>query len=183
MATAVLVPLVVCATVAVAVMALALPALRQGRTVTGRQRTVEPAGARRTPRDPQRVRAELRELPPAQRRRFAARWQAVQGDVVDRPDAAVDAAQALVTEVMRACGYPVDERGFVTSDRTGVMGEYRSAQRICALNERGEATTHQLRQALAHHRSLLVRLLDTRESRSVAASHLREQWPRSGQRG
>ncbi|HWH27514.1 MAG TPA: hypothetical protein VNU26_00895 [Mycobacteriales bacterium] len=196
MDTATLVPLVVTWALAVTALGLLVAALhgrrQQQPSAPARSRAAGPAASdERSAR--RRDGVQVRDLPPAHRRRFQARWRQVQEDFVERPDAAVDAAHALVTEVLRERGYPVDERGVVPFDPTEVMVEYRSAQRIAALNDRGEATTDQLRQALVHYRSLFGRLLDTGEGRGVGQEPLRQEpypdepwppgpWPRSSQR-
>lgn len=41
--------------------------------------------------------------------RFAQEWRRVQGVFVDDPDAAVTAADGLVTEVLIARGYPMED--------------------------------------------------------------------------
>src|SRR4051794_9651595 len=52
---------------------------------------------------------EIRELDREARERYAQRWRATQRRFVDEPGPAVAEAQALVTEVMRERGYPVEE--------------------------------------------------------------------------
>lgn len=129
------------------------------------ERTIDRAGSKRRAerelekRTERREHYEVRELGRRRREELAARWRAVQEDFVDRPDHAVATAQTLVTEVLRERGYPVDDPDVVSVDHGEVMGEYRSAQAISALNDRGEATTEQLRQALVHYRALFSSLL------------------------
>lgn len=129
------------------------------------EHTVDRAGSKRRAerelekRTERREHYEVRELDRRRRQEYATRWRAVQEDFVDRPDHAVATAQTLVTEVLRERGYPVDDPDVVSVDHGEVMGEYRSAQAISALNDRGEATTEQLRQALVHYRALFGRLL------------------------
>src|SRR5215471_7101215 len=49
---------------------------------------------------------EIRPLPPLRRDELLARWQAVQAQFVDDPEAAVREAHALLVTVMREQGYP-----------------------------------------------------------------------------
>ena len=52
---------------------------------------------------------EIRELEPEVRERYSERWRAAQRTFVDQPAAAVGEADALVSEVMRERGYPVED--------------------------------------------------------------------------
>lgn len=135
------------------------------------ERTLSEADSRRTAERDLRERAERRErldirpLDPVRREAFTDRWWQVQQDFVDRPADAVTEAQALVTEVMRERGYPVDDAGeqmrVLSVDHADVMDTYREAHGISQLNAAEQATTEQLRQAMVHYRSLLGRLLGT----------------------
>lgn len=106
---------------------------------------------------------DIRPLDPVRREGFATRWTQAQADFVDRPEEAVTAAQALVTEVMAERGYPVgdteQQMKDLSVDHADVLDEYRSAHRISTMNDRHEATTEELRQAMVHYRSLFGRLL------------------------
>lgn len=57
---------------------------------------------------------ELRPLSPAARQTYLRRWEKTQSEFVDRPQAAVQHAQALLDAVMGARGYPNggDRAGF-----------------------------------------------------------------------
>jgi hypothetical protein len=132
-------------------------------------RTVDATGDRRAAerelRDRRQRREELdiRELAPAARERYAAEWERVQAAFVDDPGAAVGSADRLVQEVMRDRGYPMedfDQRAAdVSVDHPHVVDHYRSAHAIWASNERGDATTEDLRRALVHYRALFDELL------------------------
>lgn len=135
------------------------------------ERTVSSADSRRDAerelkqRAAEHDRLDIRPLDPVRRDGFANRWRQTQEDFVDHPAEAVTAAQALVTEVMQERGYPVGDVDtqvrHVSVDHADVVEEYRAAHRISQLNDRKEATTEQLRQAMVHYRSLFGRLLDT----------------------
>jgi hypothetical protein len=132
------------------------------RTVesTGRRRDAERELAERAQR---RQQLDIRPLPADERRAFADRWRATQADFVDRPGAAVRAADQLVEEVMRRRGYPVGDfdqmARDVSVDHAGVVQEYRAAHDISELNDREQASTEQLRQAMVHYRALFTELL------------------------
>lgn len=82
---------------------------------------------------------------------------------VDAPAQAVTEADHLVQQVMRDRGYPVDDfdtrADAVSVDHPHVVENYRVAHGVWAANERGEATTEDLRQSLVHYRSLFEELL------------------------
>src|SRR3954451_21188707 len=60
-------------------------------------------------REKRRDDLDIKPLDPRDRDRFRVRWQDVQAEFVDDPARAVGNADALIQEVMRARGYPVDD--------------------------------------------------------------------------
>jgi hypothetical protein len=134
------------------------------------QRTVARAGGQRAAEsqlaDRERRRRELRivELEPAVRARYLEAWRATQGRFVDDPAGATREADALVARVMRDRGYPVDDfeqrTADVSVDHPRVAENYRAAHAVSLANERGLASTDDLRQAFVHYRSLFAELLD-----------------------
>lgn len=106
----------------------------------------------------------VRRLSEEDRERFAAEWQHAQSDFVDDPVKAIREADRLVSEVMRARGYPVS--GFerqaedLSVDHPLVIKNYRLAHELALRQEAGEATTEDLRQALVHYRDLFDELLE-----------------------
>jgi FtsZ-interacting cell division protein ZipA len=107
---------------------------------------------------------EIRQLSDASRARFSERWQMVQSDFVDQPDRAVAEADALVAEVMRQRGYPVDDfedrYDMVAVDHPAVAEHYRAAHATFLRNDERMASTDDLRQALLHYRRLFDELLE-----------------------
>jgi hypothetical protein len=105
----------------------------------------------------------IHELNADESRRFAASWRASQAKFVDDPAAAVTEADALVTEVMTARGYPVNDWDRrvedLTVDHADVVHHYRAAGEIAARHARHAASTEDLRQALVHYRELFADLL------------------------
>jgi hypothetical protein len=67
---------------------------------------------------------------------------------------------------MRDRGYPVDDfeqrAADISVDHPQVVDDYRAAHAIAAANDRSEASTEDLRQALVHYRSLFEELLEDR---------------------
>ena len=74
---------------------------------------------------------------------------------------------------MQARGYPMsdfDQRAAdVSVDHPEVVQNYRRAHKIAQSNERGGASTEELRQAVVHFRSLFVELLETEETTAATA--------------
>ena len=143
------------------------------------ERTMARTGDRRAgeaelaDREQRRRRLEVHDLDPAARTRYQEAWHATQGKFVDDPVGATREADQLVSSVMSERGYPVDEEfeqraADVSVDHPRVAENYRAAHAVSMANERGLASTDDLRQAFVHYRSLFAELLDsgdgTRES-------------------
>jgi len=106
---------------------------------------------------------QIHPLPEDVRTRYAKQWRSLQEQFVDRPVEVVDAADALLTRVMRERGYPVDDfeqqADLVSVDHPTVVQNYRAAHDVYDRNQRREATTEDLREALVSYRSLFEELL------------------------
>ena len=106
---------------------------------------------------------DIRPLERAERREFSARWDDVQARFVDDPPRAVAFADALLGDVMKARGYPVsdfDQRaGDISVDHPVVVDHYHKAHDIAVRQERGQASTEDLRQAMIHYRALFDNLV------------------------
>ena len=114
-------------------------------------------------RESRHAELELRELDPAARARYTEQWQQIQTRFVDAPENAVGAADDLVTELIAERGYPTDDYderlSHLSVEHARVLSDYREAHDINLRNQRGEATTEQLRLAVLHYRSLVTDLL------------------------
>jgi hypothetical protein len=142
-------------------------------------RMVEVEGGRRSAeselqeRERRREELEIRELPTATRRRYQGAWQMTQARFVDSPADAVAEADRLVTEVMSARGYPMedfDQRAAdISVDHPHLVENYRSAHDISRKASRGDADTEDLRRAMVHFRALFEELLVTDEDRRAQA--------------
>jgi FtsZ-interacting cell division protein ZipA len=156
---------------------LALFAGRQRRSRKLRERfgpeydrTVAETGDRKEAESRLQERTERRQqldivaLDPADRDRYVQAWRQTQARFVDEPAEATREADRLITDVMRKRGYPIDDfeqrAADISVDHPQVVDDYRAAQAIAATNERGEASTEDLRQALVHYRSLFEELLE-----------------------
>jgi FtsZ-interacting cell division protein ZipA len=121
--------------------------------------------AERELRDRERRHAELelRDLAPESRATYAAAWEELQIRFVDAPNEAVREGDELVTRLIAERGYPTtdydEQLSHLSVDHARTLGHYRDAHEIYLRNERGEASTEQLRQALVHYRALFADLL------------------------
>lgn len=108
----------------------------------------------------------IRALDAASRERYRGRWAEIQADFVDRPGEAVEAADALVVDVMRERGYPVEDfessSELVAADHPDVVQHYRSAHDALRRHraESDMATTEELRRAMVHYRELVDILVE-----------------------
>jgi hypothetical protein len=106
---------------------------------------------------------DIKPLPPERRDAFAADWQQVQAKFVDDPERSIALADALVAEVMKARGYPVDDfeqrAADISVEHPGVVANYRAAHDIAVRRSQGKADTEDLRSALIGYRSLFDELL------------------------
>ena len=113
----------------------------------------------------QRVkRLAIRPLPQDASTRYAERWNEQQARFVDEPQASVVEADQLVVEVMKARGYPVgdfDQRvADISVDHPRMVEHYRAAREIALREERGQASTEDLRTAMIYYRDLFRELLE-----------------------
>lgn len=120
----------------------------------------------------QRVkRLSIRPLPRDVSTRYVQKWNDQQARFVDEPKAAVIEADHLVEEVMRERGYPVgefDQRAAdVSVDHPRVVENYRAAHEIAMRDQRGQASTEDLRAAMIYYRDLFRELLDEPEPMGV----------------
>jgi hypothetical protein len=167
---------IIVAAVLVVAAIVAAAAARKRRTSQLREgfgpeydRTVDSAGGRRDAerelqeRRERREALDIRDLSPAARDRHLESWRVLQARFVDDPGSSVREADRLVQDVMRERGYPIhnfEQRAAdVSVDHPHVVEHYRAAHRIWAANERGEATTEDLRQSVVHYRALFDELL------------------------
>ncbi|MFY1672926.1 hypothetical protein ACN27G_23685 [Plantactinospora sp. WMMB334] len=123
------------------------------------------SAAERELRERERRHADLTLTPLSadSRRRYAADWEEIQARFVDSPAEAVGAADELVTRLIAERGYPIgeydDQLAHLSVEHARTLGHYRDAHEIHLRNERGEASTEQLRQAVVHYRELFADLL------------------------
>jgi FtsZ-interacting cell division protein ZipA len=114
---------------------------------------------------------EIRPLDPDQRERYRSRWLAIQAEFVDDPSASVAKADALIQNVMRDRGYPVDDfdtrAADLSVDHPDVVENYRAGHAIAVAHERGKAGTEELRKAVTHYRALFDELVEARDTSTI----------------
>ncbi|MGN9802756.1 hypothetical protein [Micromonospora sp. L32] len=121
--------------------------------------------AERELRDRERRHAELELTPldPESRARYAAAWEELQVRFVDSPGETVGDADELVSRLIAERGYPTgdfsDQIAHLSVDHARTLTHYRDGHEIRVRNERGEASTEELRQAVVHYRALFADLL------------------------
>ncbi len=116
----------------------------------------------------------IRDLDDAEQARFSGEWDVVQARFVDEPGQTVDAAEVLITTVMRERGYPVDtfdeQADLVAVDHPDVVQHYRDAH---AAHERhrsaGGVQTEDLRQSFVHYRALFAVLVRNEDPSAATA--------------
>ncbi|WP_405084744.1 hypothetical protein [Microbispora sp. NBC_01389] len=114
-------------------------------------------------REERHAELDIRPLDPNTRDEYSRKWTDVQEHFVDAPGFAVTEADALVTAVMAARGYPTDDFEQRLSDlsvaHSTTLDHYRNAHEISTRAARQDATTEELRQAMVHYRALFQELL------------------------
>jgi len=106
---------------------------------------------------------ELREVSTQSHERYRQGWEEIQKRFIESPNEAVAAADELVTQLVAERGYPTEDydeqMAYLSVEHARTLGHYRDAHDINLRNQRGEATTEELRQALVHYRALFADLL------------------------
>ena len=168
---------------------LVLAAVVAAAVVTGRRRSLRRrfgpeydrvvaeqdnrSAAERELRDRERRHAELELTPlaPEARARYAAAWEDLQVRFVDSPAETVGDADELVSRLITERGYPTgdfsDQIAHLSVEHARTLTHYRDAHEIRLRNERGEASTEELRQAVVHYRALFADLLGADPVRGV----------------
>jgi hypothetical protein len=110
----------------------------------------------------------LRPLPAADAAKFRDAWVAIQARFVDDPKTAVIDADHLVYDLMAKRGYPMGDfehrAADISVDHPSVVSNYRAARAIALRDERGEASTEELRKAVVHYRALFEELLEVSDA-------------------
>jgi hypothetical protein len=101
--------------------------------------------------------------------RFTSDWQRTQAEFVDEPLAAVRKADQLLSNVMKAKGYPVQdfEQGVadISVDFPDLVVDYRGLHLIATRGNQEDVSTEEMRKAMVHARALFESLV--KDERSV----------------
>jgi len=138
---------------------------------TGNRRAAEAELARRE----NRIRnLEVRPLSGADKQRFQEQWGLCQAQFVDDPAGAVNSADALLTDVLRARGYAADNPHDRISDISAAYPRhatrYRFAGDLVSRHRRGQGSTEDLRKAFVHYRALFDEILGGQDEELKRAS-------------
>jgi len=109
----------------------------------------------------------LLSLPAGDAAKFRDAWIGIQARFVDDPKTSVVEADHLVYDLMAKRGYPMGDferrAADISVDHPAVVSNYRAARAIALQDERGEASTEELRKAVVHYRALFQELLEVRD--------------------
>jgi hypothetical protein len=110
---------------------------------------------------------DIRPLSGHERERYLADWAETQSKFVDQPGQAIVNADRLIMEVMQVRAYPLSDfeqrAADVSVSYPALVSNYRAAREIALKNEKHQATTEELRQAMIYYRSLFKELLEIEE--------------------
>ena len=143
-------------------------------------RTIAETGSRRAAeaeleRRENRIRnLEIRPLSASDKQRFREEWVLCQGQFVDDPAGAVNSADELLGDVLRARGYAADNPYDRISDISAAYPRhatrYRFAEDLVTRHRRGHGSTEDLRKAFVHYRALFDEILGGQDEELKRAS-------------
>jgi hypothetical protein len=124
---------------------------------------------------------DIRELSSDERARYTESWATIQRGFVDDPVQSVHHADALVVDIMRTRGYPVDDFERCAEDLSvqhpQVVQQYRDARSIHQATQNGTADTEQQRHAVTSYRALIDTLLGHHDGDPAATNGRHAQHP------
>lgn len=105
----------------------------------------------------------IRPLTAEEVNRYALDWQKTQTEFVDEPLTALQKADQLIRDVMKARGYPVDDfeqrAADISVDYPELVTDYRGMHMIAVKQEDDHVSTEEMRQAMVHGRALFENLV------------------------
>ena len=137
----------------------------------GNRRAAESELARRE----ERIKTlEIRPLSDSDKQNFREQWVLCQGQFVDDPAGAVNSADELLGNVLRARGYAADNPYERISDISAAYPRhatrYRFAEDLVTRHRRGHGSTEDLRKAFVHYRALFDEILGGQDEELKRAS-------------
>jgi hypothetical protein len=114
----------------------------------------------------------IRPLTAEEVNRYALEWQKTQTEFVDEPLKALQKADRLIREVMKARGYPVEDfeqrAADISVDYPELVTDYRGMHLIAVKEKEDEVSTEEMRQAMVHGRALFENLISQESNEQEA---------------
>jgi hypothetical protein len=111
---------------------------------------------------------DIRPLTAEEVDRYALEWQKTQTEFVDEPLTALQKADHLIQDVMKARGYPVEDfeqrAADISVDYPELVTDYRGLHLIAVKEKDEEVSTEEMRQAMVHGRALFENLISQESS-------------------
>ncbi len=106
---------------------------------------------------------QIRPLTAEEVNQYALAWQETQTEFVDEPLTALQKADRLIREVMKAKGYPVEDfeqrAADISVDYPELVTDYRGLHLIAVKEKEDDVSTEEMRQAMVHGRALFENLI------------------------
>ena len=103
---------------------------------------------------------------------FSAQWLETQSQFVDEPLPALQMADRLISKVMRAKGYPMEDFeqqvADISVDYPTLVIDYRGMHGMAVRGSAENVSTEELRQAMVHGRALFENLIKRDENEKAA---------------
>jgi hypothetical protein len=107
---------------------------------------------------------DIRPLSTEEIDRFTNEWRATQAVFVDEPLGALQKADRIIREVMKAKGYPVEDfeqrAADISVDYPELVTDYRGLHLIAVKEHHEEVSTEEMRKAMVHGRTLFENLVN-----------------------
>ena len=111
---------------------------------------------------------DIRPLTAEEVDRYALEWQKTQTEFVNEPLTALQKADRLIQDVMKARGYPVEDfeqrAADISVDYPELVTDYRGLHLIAVKEKDEEVSTEEMRQAMVHGRALFENLISQESS-------------------
>ena len=107
---------------------------------------------------------EIRPLSAEEVDRYTTEWRATQSEFVDEPLVAIQKADRIIREVMKAKGYPVEDFeqrvADISVDYPELVTDYRGLHLIAVKEDDEMVSTEEMRKAMIHGRALFENLVN-----------------------
>jgi hypothetical protein len=107
---------------------------------------------------------DIRPLSEEESERYTNEWRATQAEFVDEPLVALQKADQIIREVMKAKGYPVEDFeqrvADISVEYPELVTDYRGLHLIAVKEDDEEVSTEEMRQAMVHGRALFENLVN-----------------------